>query len=306
MPPRALQFIRRLLILQPEERMTAAEAVDHSWYTKPASEAQALESGLQRINRFWQRRQLSSHEVLEVIPLRFHVSPKIPDTVCKSFLTASLLKGLPGVVLSTPVAPDAPGSKFRRKLPDTTNSPYFGLDRHLNQKFVSGRKRLLDDLNESGSPFVTSPGAQSRKPVAKYKTPRNRGLSRVTSVEGRDMFGRSPLRKDARGRRGDVEIIDLTSTTNAHQSKVHDDDNDFRPMPRVEKHSGFDLSHNRTAISPGVKRTNLSDNRSLSGNKRSIKSLGGEARTPQTSKDKPRYTSAEAEALRNTIGCMKL
>lgn len=68
MSPRALRFIRKLLVLQPEKRMTAAEAVGHSWYTKPASEAEALESGLQRINRFWKPRQSSSDKVLEVSP----------------------------------------------------------------------------------------------------------------------------------------------------------------------------------------------------------------------------------------------
>src|SRR4051794_9087479 len=42
MPPRALRFIRRLLIIEPEERMTADEAIDDSWFTKPLGEARAL------------------------------------------------------------------------------------------------------------------------------------------------------------------------------------------------------------------------------------------------------------------------
>lgn len=65
-PPRALRFIRKLLAADPEERMTAAQALKHSWYTKPAREAQALDEGLQRINRFWKRRSTPSDEVLEV------------------------------------------------------------------------------------------------------------------------------------------------------------------------------------------------------------------------------------------------
>lgn len=66
MPPRALTFVRKLLVRDPEQRMTAAQALDHSWYTKPAREAQALEDGLQRINRFWEKRTTPSDEVLEV------------------------------------------------------------------------------------------------------------------------------------------------------------------------------------------------------------------------------------------------
>ena len=66
MAPRALRFVRKLLVKDPERRMTAAEALEHSWYTKPAREAQALDEGLQRINRFWEKRKITSEEVLEV------------------------------------------------------------------------------------------------------------------------------------------------------------------------------------------------------------------------------------------------
>ena len=66
MPPRALRFLRRLLVVNPDERMTAAEAINHSWYTKPASEAEALADGIKRINRFWKQRDIPSDEVLEV------------------------------------------------------------------------------------------------------------------------------------------------------------------------------------------------------------------------------------------------
>jgi serine/threonine protein kinase len=66
MPPRALNFVRKLLKIDSEQRMTAAEAVEHSWFTRPASEAAALAEGIKRINRFWKRRDISSEEVLEV------------------------------------------------------------------------------------------------------------------------------------------------------------------------------------------------------------------------------------------------
>src|SRR3954469_24287537 len=63
-PPRALRFIRRLLIIEPEERMTADEAIDDSWFTKPLGEARALNEGIERICRFWRKRE-SEDELLE-------------------------------------------------------------------------------------------------------------------------------------------------------------------------------------------------------------------------------------------------
>jgi hypothetical protein len=54
------------LVVNPDERMTAAEAVNDSWYTRPASEAEALADGIKRINRFWKQRDMPSDEVLEV------------------------------------------------------------------------------------------------------------------------------------------------------------------------------------------------------------------------------------------------
>ena len=66
MPSRALRFIRRLLARDPQRRMTATEALEHVWYTKPAREAQALDEGLARINRYWMKRLVPSNVVLEV------------------------------------------------------------------------------------------------------------------------------------------------------------------------------------------------------------------------------------------------
>ena len=66
MLPRALRFVCKLLVIDPDERMTATDALEHSWFTKPAREAQALDEGLQRINRFWEKRKMPSEEVLEV------------------------------------------------------------------------------------------------------------------------------------------------------------------------------------------------------------------------------------------------
>lgn len=158
-PPRALRFIRRLLIIDPEERMTADEAASDSWYTKPPREAQALNEGIEKTNRFWRKRD-SEEELLE---------------------------GLPGVVLASTVTPDLPLAKTRRKFPDASLSPYFGLDRHLQQRVPSTRKRLLEDLSQSGSQFVSSKEPRIQHASVNTSVRRSK-LHNIISVEGSDMF----------------------------------------------------------------------------------------------------------------------
>lgn len=192
MPPRALKFIRRLLVVDPEERMTAAEALNHSWYTKPVTEAEALADGLKRINRFWKPREIFSDEVLE---------------------------GLPRIVLTAATSADTSITKLRRKIPDTSMSPYFGLDRHLNQKMPSTKKRLLADLNESGTQFVTFQSPSKQIATANPGAQRDKGSSRVISVEGRDLFGMSAETKPAFS--DFEELVDLIPTT--PRSRIEED-----------------------------------------------------------------------------------
>jgi hypothetical protein len=142
----------------------------------------------------------------------------------ESLLTGYILQGLPGVVLSSSAAADTPTPKLRRRMPDSTSSPYFGLDRHLNQRPPSGRKRLLDDLNESGFPFLTSQIPHHPEPVANTSAQRNKRLSRVVSVEGTDMFGMSALKKTSPQREGNAEIIDLTSIAQRSDHSANSDD----------------------------------------------------------------------------------
>ena len=129
LPPRALSFIRKLLTLDVEDRMSAEESLNHSWLTKPHREAEALVEGIEKVIRFW----------------------------TKSDIDKDILEALPGVHLpaASPVVTASP--KLRRKLPDVSMaSPYFGLDRHLYTREEPTRKRILDDLLESGSQFVTT------------------------------------------------------------------------------------------------------------------------------------------------------
>ena len=132
-------------------------------------------------------------------------------------------QGLPGVVLSAPASKDALGPKRRKMIPDATSSPYFGLDRHLNRKAPSGRKRLLDDLNESGSPFVTTSATQQRKPVVNIVAQRGKGLSRVVSMDGADLFGMSPLKMKVESQepKADIRIVDLRPATPDSERRAH-------------------------------------------------------------------------------------
>jgi serine/threonine protein kinase len=170
--PRAEKFLRRLLVVKPEDRLTADQALNHSWYTKPLTEAALLEQGYQRIIRFWRKRQ-SDDAVIENLPKKTF----IPQT--SQF--------------------DQPAPKLRRgKLPDTTMSPYFGLDRHLNpfQKASSKRKAMIDDLKESGLHFVNSKEHHKIRTVANTAA-RLAGPVRVMSVEARDLFLTSDENVDA-------------------------------------------------------------------------------------------------------------
>ena len=214
-----------------------------------------------------------------------------------------LLQALPGAVLSSPIAAETPGPRFRRKIPDATSSPYFGLDRHLNQKAPSGRKRLLKDLNESGSPFLTFQEPQKSKSVANIGAQRIRGFSRVVSVEGTDLFGMSPQKDEPQsGGDFDVNIIDLTSTVADHSS----DGDDLIPTtltPRAEKRFGCSVSSPIRSSLAAV-RTEDSGNRRFSGGKRCKVSRAEAKASDAISRESPRYTTAEA--LRSSVRRMKL
>jgi serine/threonine protein kinase len=169
--PRAERFLRRLLLVKPEHRLTADQALNHSWYTKPPTEAALLEQGYQRIIRFWRKRQ-SNDSVIENLPRKTFV----PQT---------------GQI-------DQPAPKLQKgKIPDTTMSPYFGLDRHLNpfQKASSKRKAMIDDLKESGLHFVNSKEHQRIKPVANTTATPAYSV-RVMSVEASDLFRTSEETSD--------------------------------------------------------------------------------------------------------------
>lgn len=173
--------------------MTADQALAHSWFTKPLTEAKLLEEGYKRVIRFWMRRD-EDEEIMEDLPGR---TPA------------------PHTNESTTIGP-----RFRRKLPDVSSSPYFGLDRHINQKVASKRKNILAEVDNSGSRFLTSDVYR--------KAPSRRGIDisarqdqevHIESVDGRDMFGSlsNSLGEDSRA--FDMDEVSLVPTN---------------PVPRVE------------------------------------------------------------------------
>jgi serine/threonine protein kinase len=173
---RTLKFVQKLLVLNPEARMTADQALDHSWYTKPPREAAALNEAIEKISRFWMKR-VTEEEVLE---------------------------GICGVKISPEQTTNPLTPKFRKRVPDTSMSPYFNLDRHLAPRAPSTRKRLLDDLSQSGSTFV-----HTKMPrVGRFATPSGRRIS-IESVRGNDIFGQVLIDTDA----DEVDMVPDTPRT---------------------------------------------------------------------------------------------
>ncbi|KUJ19885.1 Pkinase-domain-containing protein, partial [Mollisia scopiformis] len=194
---RASDFLRNLLTRDPEKRMTADQARKHPWFTEPAEEAKALKEGYQKIIRFWRKRD--EYE--------------------------NVLEDLPGRNITSRSDTSTPGPRFRRKIPDASSSPYFGLERHLQQKVVSKRKNILEEVNNSGGRFLTS-DAHHKGPGVSMRTRRDKQVT-FESVDGRDIFGTSSSAVRDELEDVDLDEVSLIPTT---------------PIPRVEKGYGFNLS----------------------------------------------------------------
>ncbi|EKD14883.1 serine/threonine protein kinase [Drepanopeziza brunnea f. sp. 'multigermtubi' MB_m1] len=150
--PRAVRFLQRLFVLNPSDRMTAVQALNHSWFKKPDSEAAAIEDVCRKMTRFWKKRDDQ------------------PDT---------MIEALPGVRRDDRVDDESSRQyKSRRKIPDASSYQYFGLERHLQQRPSSQRRTLLEDLNKSGSQFI----ATKESSVSRL---------RDAFTHGSDIFGKS-------------------------------------------------------------------------------------------------------------------
>ncbi|KAH6684114.1 kinase-like domain-containing protein [Halenospora varia] len=202
MSDKALSFLRRLLVLDPARRITASQALQHAWYKKPTEEAKLLEERYRRIIRFWRKRD----EEEEVI------------------------KDLSGRVTAQP-AEDRAGPRLRRKLPDVSLSPYFALDRHLNQRSQPTRRAILDSLQESGTQFVPSQDDKANaSPPRQSKEPR-----RIVTVSAQDLFGTSePAGSPTQSRTDYGDEVDLIPTENLPAGELKYEETSNTPQEEIQ------------------------------------------------------------------------
>ncbi|KAI9646988.1 hypothetical protein NHQ30_004989 [Ciborinia camelliae] len=151
---RARSFLRGLLASDAGQRMTAVQTVNHPWYKKPPVST-ALEQAYDRVTKVWKPRN-DNEDTLEFLP--GYIAPAVESV--------------------RPVR--------RKRLPDVSLSPYFNLDRHLQSRSpqMAKRRRILDDLKESGESFVDSDSQQD----VQIHSPRRKNLP-IKSVPGIDLFG---------------------------------------------------------------------------------------------------------------------
>ncbi|KAG9245311.1 kinase-like domain-containing protein [Calycina marina] len=265
LPPRALSFIRKLLTHDADIRMTAGEALHHSWLTKPRREAEALSEGIEKVNKFWTMRDADE----------------------------DILESLPGAEIPSAIVDTATGPRFRKRLPDVSMaSPYFGLDRHIYSKEQSTRKQILEDLMNSGSQFLIQ-----EKPIFQ-KTPASPKASSLTAkyVPANDLFGslgEDPEQNQVIEGSDEAELLPTTLVENVYgfnatHNSCHTVTQTPRPdvydIPKSPKFSSRIKPHLKTRVR--VKKFLASKKYRLS--RQSQNSDAGAA-------DHPQYTSAQAQ-----------
>lgn len=153
---RARSFLRGLLASDAGQRMTAVESVNHPWYKKPPVST-AMEQAYERVTQFWKSRD--DEDVLEYLP--GYIVPAVENI--------------------------GPVRRKEKRLPDASLSPYFNLDRHLQSRSpqMAKRRRILDDLKESGESFMSS---ESQKNVSR-RNPERKSEIPMKSVTSNDLFG---------------------------------------------------------------------------------------------------------------------
>jgi serine/threonine protein kinase len=148
---RPKDLIRKLLTLDPEQRINATHALSHPWFHFPAWVGPALESIEASAYQFWKPRHMG----------------------------VQLIQELSDVTLSKNIC-----RRISDKLPDATTSAFFGLDKRLNPLAPRKEKKLmmLEKMHEAGSKFVVedSPQKESRK--------RRRSHFPVKAVDGKNIF----------------------------------------------------------------------------------------------------------------------
>lgn len=217
MTDRAKHFLTGLLILEPEERITAEDAVNHIWFIRPWKIGRELKRLYDRSIKDWKPRR-SNDSTIEILPGRIEKLSPVPQLI----------------------QVDKPR---RKRVLDATASRYFGLERHLREpdqpREVSQRNKqqLIDQLKKSGETFmqdgdISTYTPKKSKPMTEApSTPkRSRPASgtRPRRVEANNLFGNVPVRSRAAGF-ADISSQETMGTTQSqsqlgHGSPLSDDD----------------------------------------------------------------------------------
>ncbi|OBT78783.1 CAMK protein kinase [Pseudogymnoascus sp. 05NY08] len=184
----AKDFLTKLLVLDPAHRMTADDAIAHSWFTSPSEISRELERLYMRSIEGWVPRK-DTYRAVEYIPR--NGLPKRKITTPSSQVQASSDE------------PHQASQKERhrsRRPSDYTASVYFSLDRHTRKnshRYLRAREatqrskqQIINTLNESGELFVKDGD------VSSYTSPSRKRvrtlLKMVRDVPPTDLFGKAP------------------------------------------------------------------------------------------------------------------
>ncbi|KFZ14433.1 hypothetical protein V501_03251 [Pseudogymnoascus sp. VKM F-4519 (FW-2642)] len=184
----AKDFLTKLLMLDPAHRMTADDAIAHSWFTTPSEMSRELEHLYERSIEGWIPRR-DIYSAVECVPRN----------------------GLPTDMIKTPSSQsqadsDEPHQESQserrrsRKPSDYTASVYFSLDKHTRkhshrqhrgrEATQRSKQQIINALNESGELFVKDGD------VSSYTSPNRKRartlLKRVRDVSPTDLFGKAP------------------------------------------------------------------------------------------------------------------
>lgn len=212
--PRARRFIRELLVHNPAKRMTAQQALQHSWLTKPGTEGAAIEAACRRINRSWKERVWDS----------------------------TVIENLPDRALVNETEQVSSTTKPRKKIPDVTPFPYVGLDRYFQQsKSQFARGSLLNELKEKQALFFAEEPIQSSPEL-----PDHRSMLRVGTAPAHDLFrkvakrSRAPTIDDAND--DDMDLVPLRRRAQPEGiSMEEDEDSTYTLAGHKPRSSGSEL-----------------------------------------------------------------
>lgn len=182
----AKDFLTKLLMLDPADRMTADQAVAHSWFTHPSKIGRELNRLYQRSVQGWVPRRVIDN-MIESIP-----RDEIPEGTI--------------IVLQRPRQANfdephqASQKEKRRSRKDCTASVYFSLDKHTRshsngqargrEATQRSKQQIINVLKESGELFVKDGD------VSSYTSPRRKrahaSLRGIRDVPPTDLFGEAP------------------------------------------------------------------------------------------------------------------